>query len=658
MDRSLTASLFCVVSLALASGCAPGADVSDPNSSTSTSAVTLRSCPEAVTLDDRGDPRNAAGQIRNCWPGEAKCFCDSDNDCYSLDGYVPCAPVTATATTSSLATTTTTTTTTSRDAGVTDSGSRDSGTVVRDSGTVADSGVRDSGVRDSGTVAVVDSGVRDSGTVAVVDSGVRDAGTVATPVDAGTVATPVDAGTVTSATTPSSGLRAFPGAEGFGASATGGRGGRVIYVTNLNTSGPGSFQDAVQQTGPRYVLFKVSGVINGDVQIGSGDLTIAGQSSPAGITVRGLHTTEAVYCDQQCGANARGIQNFIVRHLRTRPANGTFPDALRLRYSRNGVIDHLSMGNAEDEAVEISYTNNVTIQDSILAETIGDHAQYGGMLINYTNPAAGYQLDNLTIVRNTWNRILGRMPEFSRESAGAAAGTTMHVELTNNLLWDQRYFIDVNPTDISGGTDGSAINYQMNWVGNSSFSSTTNHFGAIYLRPVGTGTTAYFNDNHSNLWSARSDWDLNYCCNDYNGSTGTRPSWARTARHDFPAVTVMPSTNVRAYAIANAGAFPRDPMDRRLMGNVAAGTFDTRAINTNPANDALSVNFAGTAPAAPADTDNDGMPDAWEAAHGLNPAVQDHNGTSVSVSMTGVAGYTNLECYLNELAVLRVRNNS
>jgi hypothetical protein len=76
------------------------------------------------------------------------------------------------------------------------------------------------------------------------------------------------------------------------------------------------------------------------------------------------------------------------------------------------------------------------------------------MLINYSNPAAGYALDNLTIIRNVWNRIQGRYPEFSRESGSAAAGTTMHVELTNNLYWDQRYFIDVNPTNISGGNDG------------------------------------------------------------------------------------------------------------------------------------------------------------------------------------------------------------
>nr|MBK7068412.1 hypothetical protein [Deltaproteobacteria bacterium] len=99
-------------------------------------------------------------------------------------------------------------------------------------------------------------------------------------------------------------------------------------------------------------------------------------------------------------------------------------------------------------------------------------------------------------------------------------------------------------------------------------------------------------------------------------------------------------------------------MDRRLMGYVASGTFDSAPNNTNPANDALRVNFTGAGPAAPADTDNDGMPDAWESAHGTNPSVADHNGTTVSVSMTGVAGYTNLECYLNELAALRVRNNA
>jgi len=609
MDRSLTMLFVASLSLLSAVGCAPVEDGDGDDTESTSLGLTVRLCPEVVVRDGRGDPRNAAGQIRNCWPGEARCQCDSDNDCYRLSGYVACTALTVSV------------------------GARDSG--------VRDTGVRDTGVRDTG--------VRDTG---VRDTGAADAGAVSAP-----PVTPVDAGGVTSTTTPSSGLRAFPGAEGFGASATGGRGGRVIYVTNLNASGAGSFQDAVQQTGPRYILFKVSGVINSDVQMNSGDVTIAGQTSPGGITVRGFHTTEASYCDQNCGANARGVSNFIVRHLRSRPAGGDFADGLRLRYARNGVIDHLSMGNAQDEAVEISYTNNVTIQDSILAETIGDHAQYGGMLINYSNPAAGYALDNLAIIRNVWNRLQGRYPEFSRESGAAVAGSTMRVELTNNLLWDQRYFIDVNPTNISGSNQGSWVYYQMNWVGNSSFAPSSNRFGSIWLQPSAGGTTAYFNDNRSNLWPTRADWDLNYCCSDYSGSTAARPSWARTARHAFPAVTVMPSANVRPYAVANAGAFPRDPMDTRLMGNVSAGTFDSRASNTNPANDALRTAFTGAAPAAPVDTDNDGMPNTWEIAKGLNPNVQDHNGTNVSVAMTGVAGYTNLECYLNELSALRVTNN-
>lgn len=553
-------------------------------------AVPRASCPEAVTPSGaHGEPRNAAGKVRYCWPGEARCHCDRDRDCYALDGYVPCLPV-------------------GRDAGPADTGP-----------------VRDAGRLDAG---------RDAG---------RDVGAAPPAVDAGTAPPPPNP----------AGLRAFPGAEGFGAGATGGRGGRVLYVTTLASSGPGSLQDAVGQTGPRTVVFAVSGVIDGDVQILHGDLTIAGQTSPGGIIVRGLHTTENPYCDQQCGAGARGVENLIVRHLRSRPAGGGLEDALRLRYVRNAVLDHLSLGNARDEAVEVSYANNVTVQDCLLAETVGDHAQYGGMLLNYTNPAAGYALDNLTIARNVWNRLLGRLPEMSRESAGAAAGTTLHIELTNNLLWDDRYFIDINPTDISGGNDGRPIFYALNWVGNWAQAPAGSHFGMIWLQSIGSGTSAYFNDNRMNLWPSRQDWDLNYCCNDYSGGAGERPSWARSTRHPFPAVTVMPSASVRAYALANVGAFPRDPMDRRLLSFVAAGTLDPRPINANPAGDAL-LPAVVPAPTAPLDTDRDGMPDAWELAHGLDPAVPDPNGLGLSLAETGVAGYTNLEVYLNALAAQRV----
>ena len=106
---------------------------------------------------------------------------------------------------------------------------------------------------------------------------------------------------------------------------------------------------------------------------------------------------------------------------------------------------------------------------------------------------------------------------------------------------------------------------------------------------------------------------------------------------------------MRTILLATAGAWPRDPMDTRLMQSVAANTIATASIETNPAGDALRPSYTGTAPAAPADADNDGMPDSWEAAKGLNPAVANSNATTLST-----LGYTDLEVYLHELSARRI----
>ncbi len=134
------------------------------DSETDTIRQELRVCPEAVTRDSRGDPRNAAGQIRHCWPGEANCFCDSDSDCYAESGYVACQPPGA-------------------DAGTaTDAGPRDTGAI--DTGP-RDTGPLDTGPRDTGPV---DTGPRDTGPV---DTGPRDTGVVDTgPTDSGTTLPP------------------------------------------------------------------------------------------------------------------------------------------------------------------------------------------------------------------------------------------------------------------------------------------------------------------------------------------------------------------------------------------------------------------------------------------------------------------------------------
>ncbi len=460
---------------------------------------------------------------------------------------------------------------------------------------------------------------------------------------------------------PQPGVRAFPGAEGFGAAATGGRGGRVIYVTTLAARGPGSLVEALEASGPRYVLFKVSGLIDASPFIGHGDLTVAAQTSPGGVIVRGLATGESPGCDSDCGAGVRGVDNVIIRHLRSRPGdpagNGHIDgDGLRLRHARNVMIDHLSVGNAVDEAIEISYANHITVQDTILAETIGDHAVRGGMLMNYSNPAAGYELDAITVLRSAWVRIQGRYPEMARES-DAALNATMHVELANNLLWDQRYYIE---TGHNAGTPARAIGpvfFQMNWVGNLGVVRPTYRFGMLFFsNPTGM-STVYFRDNHLTSRPDRVDWELVYCCNDFlDAPTPRRPAWARDARHDFPPIAYIAADDVRRYVLAHAGAFPRDPMDRRLMGYVADGVAVGDGLGVNPAGDIHRFDFtAASAPAAPVDTDADGMPDAWETANGLDPATDDHNGLAVGQSRGGVyAGYPNLEVYLDELAEQRL----
>jgi hypothetical protein len=469
-------------------------------------------------------------------------------------------------------------------------------------------------------------------------------------------------------------LAAFPGAEGFGAAATGGRGGRVLYVTTLATdpfgTTPGSFQWACNQVGARYILFKVSGLIDQDIQLTRGDVTIAGHTSPGGIIVRQFHTTEDPYCDGDPGClnnpATRKAVNWVLRHLRMRPANGGFDDALRLLSTRLGIVDHCSMANAEDECVQVSQCNDITLQNCILAETIGDHANLGGMLLNYSVPAAGLELDRITIVKNVWNRLLGRMPELSRESP-AAGGSTLNLELSNNLLWDPGFYVDVNQTTVSGSDAGQPVYYALNWVGNFAFARSDFPFGMMSFpvnAPTGASAT-FFSGNRMNLYPARQDYQLLYCCNDYPATladpamlpypdVATPPRFARSTRHPFPAIAYLDSNQVRGYASANAGAFPRDPMDRRLMGPLGTGTLDPAPRDQNPYGDALRFDWT-TAPPAPADTDEDGMPDAWEQAAGLNandPA--DGQSTTLSLARLGVAGYPNLEVYLHELHLQRM----
>ena len=460
---------------------------------------------------------------------------------------------------------------------------------------------------------------------------------------------------------PTRAIPAFPNAEGFGAQTTGGRGGRVIAVTTLAADGAGSLNAALAQSGKRTIVFKVSGVINATANIVHGDVTIAGQTSPGGITVRGL-VADGHYERNKC-------DNIIVRHIRSRPAtfldgnDRVLDDALRLDGVRRFVIDHCSFANASDEAVQVSWASKGTIQNCILAETVGPHAEFGGMLLNYSHPK--YPQDYLSIHHNMWHRIAGRMPEITMEASnypdlpGSNSDGIAHplrLELSNNLLWDPAINVWYTPL-VDNNEKLGAYRLQMNWVNNYLMARPNYSMGMIahdILAP--RENSLYFAGNKMNLYPELSDAQLAYCCNDFNDeanrpNTDKGAATMRTTRHPFPAISYTPTDDLIPYMIKNVGAFPRDAMDTRYIRSLRNRVLDLTPRDKAGARDAFRLNFdAKKPPLAPLDTDRDGMPNMWEKTNGSNPRVADNNGVSLSPRLMNIAGYTNLECYLHQRA--------
>ena len=291
----------------------------------------------------------------------------------------------------------------------------------------------------------------------------------------------------------------------------------------------------------------------------------------------------------------------------------------------------------------------------MLAETLGGHSFYGGMLMNYSNPAHGFALDNLSIHHNIFNRIEGRLPEASRESL-AAANSTINLELSSNLYWDPEFFIALGAntgqlTDPTGTP--YPIHYRLNAVNNYFQANPAFPYGMWddqILRETSAPLNAlHVSGNRMNLYPTRSDYELFYCCNDYplelNPDPTSRLAQNRTTRHPFPSITYTPALNLASVLPNRVGAWPRDPMDTRLLLPIRENRFDPASSSTNPYGDAYLTSYFGSAPTPPVDTVSDGMPDDWESTKGLNPGVADHNGIQLST-----VGYTNLEVYLHELA--------
>jgi hypothetical protein len=452
---------------------------------------------------------------------------------------------------------------------------------------------------------------------------------------------------------------AFPTAEGYGRFARGGRGGRVIEVTNLEdydvgkgeVAIPGSLRAAVEADGPRTIVFRVSGLIHlkKPCAVHNPYCTIAGQTAPGdGI------------CLADYGAGAYGSHDVIIRYMRFRigdSANRAM-DGAGLGSCDHCIMDHCSISWSSDEGTSSRGAKNITFQRNIVAEALhhGPHYRASDRTKLETHAFAGSISGN---IGSYHHNLLADCTDRNWSLAGGLNQSGHYagfLDIRNNVVynWTART------------TDGGVK--ELNYVNNYYKPHAPNPFvkWLLKLDPINPawGTESYYMTGNvlegfvdeSNNWNAFQ-----------NGAEVEKqvrvdhelfPSYVKThtAREAF--------TNV----LANVGAnFPKsDVIDLHIIKDTHDGTAEYTGTRGPTYGDRPSPNFAGIIDTqsddksafgspnfpwpeyktynVPLDSDHDGIPDAWEKAHGLNPndpsdANQDLNGD----------GYTNLEKYLNSL---------
>lgn len=431
-------------------------------------------------------------------------------------------------------------------------------------------------------------------------------------------------------------IPAFPGAEGWGAGSVGGRGGTVIEVASLADRGAGTLRACVQASGPRTCVFHVGGTITlgSALVIKNPFLTIAGQTAPGGgIQLRG---------------HMISIQNshdIIVRYIRHRrgwqsPVGGTDAKGFEIigpsATAYNIIVDHSSFGWQQDDNSVWYNTRNITYQWNIFAEANSPDAFTGregkGFLMG-TPPGRGSDMGTISFHHNYLTSNFMRNPEIGGD------GPT---EVVNNVIYNWGAF----GTGMQNRGAGTAVNIIGNYY-KAGPNSSTSRYEVLVGRTSQAGLyeqlrqMIYVRDNISphRTSNAQPEWDIvgycglagsAYCTIPASTSFQRSSPWPSSA---YP-ITVSPAEENVANVLQNVGAIlpARDAVDSRLVAEYQAGTGSVGGDNQWP------VLADGT---PPADSDHDGMPDAWETAKGLNPNnAEDRNGV-------GAGEYTNLEVYLN-----------
>ncbi len=439
---------------------------------------------------------------------------------------------------------------------------------------------------------------------------------------------------------------AFPGAEGFGKFASGGRGGKVAAVTNLNDSGEGSFRWALEQypNQPLTVIFNVSGIIElqSKIQIKRSNLTIAGQTAPGD----GICLTNFSFILN--GASQKGNHgNIIIRFIRSRPG-GTLKSGLYgydMENCHDVIVDHCSFSWANEECAAMYDTKNTTVQWCIVSEGLYEaghakgHRSYGGV---WGGQYATYH-----------HNLLAHLNSRAVRFDGARAHDTMAIiDYRNNVVynWGNPNACYGGEVNIPGGV--SQVNMVNNYYKPGPASPSELKFvHALYEKEKAKGTGQWFVDGNI------MEGDKSLTKKNEKGVDLAEEGYPKNAiaTNAFPITAPLPNQPAQdAYnqVLKYAGAIlpTRDAVDARVINETKTGTATGKGVFGKPGIIDLPIAVGGlgtykTAP-APLDTDGDGLPDAWELQNKLNPKdASDGNKLDKE-------GYTMLERYLNELAAV------
>jgi pectate lyase len=405
--------------------------------------------------------------------------------------------------------------------------------------------------------------------------------------------------------TPVGGTLAFPGAEGYGAYAKGGRGGRVLFVTNLNDSGPGSLRAAVEAKGPRTVLFRIGGVIETKgLEVREPYLTIAGQTAPGdGICIKKTESNGDAF-------SLSGTHDVIIRFLRFRAGNNTGEfrgDSFRVYDSDNFIVDHCSCSWGNPETLSASGSvDRYTVQWCIASE--GNNQQKHAFATILGGDRSAWH-------HNLFAHMFSRVPRWG--------DITAQCDFRNNVIYDWGH--------TCGYGDLRTLNYVNNYLRKGP--STTQRPPYFIIDPkVVLPASLYLNGN---IMEGVTD-----VCRDNWKGVKTERTWQSQVPFAAPTVQTQSAEAALELVLQSAGATlpQRDPVDARVVSEVRNRT--GRIIDNEKDVGGWPTYASGK---APVDTPIDGIPNEWKRAHGLSL-----NDQKVADAVNS-DGYTMLEVYLNSL---------